>query len=218
MEDELTHELCAGYALDALDPEDERLFEAHLATCPHCRDELAGFARTATALAHAAPAAAPPPALRDRILSSAREDRGNGNVVAFPSRTAYRALIAVAAVASCAAIGLGAWAVTLRHSPNASLQALDLHGASGTLLRSRDGSATLVVSHLVPAPRGKTYEVWILRGENASPAGLFTARRSTSVVRLSKRLPRGAMVGVTLERAGGVDQPTGAPLVTSASA
>ena len=31
-----THELTAAYALDALDPEERRAYEAHLATCPQC--------------------------------------------------------------------------------------------------------------------------------------------------------------------------------------
>jgi anti-sigma factor RsiW len=58
MEDELIHEQCAAYALGALDPEDELVFETHLATCPRCRLELAGLAQAAGMLAYAVPAAA----------------------------------------------------------------------------------------------------------------------------------------------------------------
>jgi hypothetical protein len=35
------------------------------------------------------------------------------------------------------------------------------------------------------------------------------------VVHLARPLPRGAVVAVTIERAGGVDQPTTKPFVTS---
>src|SRR5581483_2564629 len=85
------HELTAAYALDALDDDDRARFEAHLPQCERCRSELAGLAETAGALALAAPPAAPPEALRARILDAA------------------------AAVAACAAIGLGIWGATLSH-------------------------------------------------------------------------------------------------------
>jgi len=32
------HELTAGYALDALDPDERRAYEAHLAGCERCRN------------------------------------------------------------------------------------------------------------------------------------------------------------------------------------
>ena len=37
------HELTAGYALDALEPDERARFEAHLGSCEACREELQGF-------------------------------------------------------------------------------------------------------------------------------------------------------------------------------
>ena len=37
------HELSAGYALDALDPEERDAYERHLAGCRECQEELASF-------------------------------------------------------------------------------------------------------------------------------------------------------------------------------
>ncbi|MGH2450297.1 MAG: anti-sigma factor, partial [Candidatus Limnocylindria bacterium] len=71
------HGLTAAYALDALGDAAEAEYEAHLRHCERCRDELAAFQEAATALAHAAPPAAPPPALRERILEQARSERPN---------------------------------------------------------------------------------------------------------------------------------------------
>ena len=69
------HELTAGYALDALDPDDRERYEEHLATCESCREELQGFWQVSSALAHAAGGPAPPASLRERILEQARSDQ-----------------------------------------------------------------------------------------------------------------------------------------------
>ena len=57
------HELAAGYALDALDPDERRLFEGHLGGCEQCRAELAAFEEAAAALALAVESPVPPPDL-----------------------------------------------------------------------------------------------------------------------------------------------------------
>ncbi|MGH3050836.1 MAG: anti-sigma factor domain-containing protein, partial [Gaiellaceae bacterium] len=123
--------------------------------------------------------------------------------------------------AACAAVGLGIWAATLHErlgSTSSVLDAIALRGAGGSLVRAHSGEATLVVSGLAPAPRGKTYEAWVIRGGKAARAGLFSSRSGTAIVQLTRRVPSGAVVGVTLERAGGVDQPTSTPIVTSSAA
>ena len=68
------HQLTAGYALDALDPEERREYEAHLSTCAHCQDELASFWETTEALAVAASGPEPSPDLRERILAEVRAE------------------------------------------------------------------------------------------------------------------------------------------------
>jgi hypothetical protein len=67
-------ELTAGYALDALDPQDEADFAVHLADCTRCQDAVARFSEITAALAEVAPAAEPSPDLGDRIMAAvARE-------------------------------------------------------------------------------------------------------------------------------------------------
>ena len=137
-----------------------------------------------------------------------------------------------AAVAACAAIGLGIWAATLSRSLDRERSARDqqerilsivsdpaarrfaLSGAHGTLVVSRTGAAALLVSNLAPAPRGKTYEAWVIQNRSPRRAGTFGA---STPLRLSRPVPNGAVVAVTLERHGGVDSPTGRP-ITSAKA
>lgn len=215
MEDDVMHDLTAGYALDALSEDEARAYERHLAGCARCQAELARFAETSAALGFAAPPSAPPPGLRARILETARADRPN--VVPLRPRWAYP-LATVAAVAACAAIALGIYAASLhsRLDSRQALHTLTLNGAAGSVVVGRQGEAALVVSGLRPVPAGKTYEVWVIEGKAAYPAGLF--RGTSATVHLTHRLPAGAIVGVTVERAGGAPQPTSVPVVTSAEA
>jgi anti-sigma factor RsiW len=222
MERNEIHALTAAYALDALDAADERVYEQHLARCPGCQEELAELRETASMLAFVAEGPAPPPALKGRILASAREERGK--VLPFRPRRAAVVVSGMAAAAAAAvAIGVGIWAASLSSDldrereklgilADPGARALALSGTNGRLVIAPEGDAVLVVGGLDPAPEGKTYEIWVIAGGRAAPAGLFGGADERDVVRLDRRVPRGAQVAVTLERAGGVDQPTSDPL------
>jgi hypothetical protein len=55
----------------------------------------------------------------------------------------------------------------------------------------------------------------VIRDGKAKAAGLFPGRAGTSVVEIPRPVRPGAVVAVTLERAGGVQQPTSKPLAQS---
>ena len=59
---------------------------------------------------------------------------------------------------------------------------------------------------------GKTYEAWVIDHGTARRAALFGG---SSTVKIERPVPRGAVVAVTLERAGGVDRPTQSPLMAT---
>jgi hypothetical protein len=65
------HESAGSYAVNALDPAELVEFEAHLATCPACRDEVAELCEAAAALPLLS-LATPPPRLRATVLTSIR--------------------------------------------------------------------------------------------------------------------------------------------------
>jgi anti-sigma-K factor RskA len=225
MEPGTVHELTAAYALDALDSSEQREFEEHLRSCEICREELASFQAAAASLGFAVESPQPPPALRGRILDRVREERAV--VVPFRRpRVVLGAVSGIAAVAAAVAIGLGIWAASLSNDLDSARDAIDvlgdpgarsfeLSGAAGRLVVAPEGQAALVVRNLDAAPAGRTYEVWVIEGNRARPAGLFEGGESRDVVLLERQVPADAVVAVTVERDGGVDAPTGEPLITA---
>ena len=120
------HTLTGAYAVDAL-PDDERVrFEAHLAVCDACAQEVHELQTTASRLGATA-VAAPPPQLRDRVLAqidTVRQERPRGadDVAPVDELAARRGvprwvaagLGAAAAVLLVGVAGLGAVVVELR--------------------------------------------------------------------------------------------------------
>jgi anti-sigma-K factor RskA len=218
MERQGIHELSAAYALDALDSGDRSRFEQHLAQCGGCQDDVASFQAAAAALAYDVDVPAPPDALRERILERARSERPS-NVVQFrPRRWALPVATGVAAVAACAALAFGLWAASLSNELGDRPEAIQLTGAEGSLLIEPSGEATLIVDGLGRAPAGKTFEIWVIDEDRPLPAGLFPGAPGRSVIPLTRSVPEGAVVAVTLERAGGVQKPTSDPLFTAETA
>ena len=218
MERQGIHELSAAYALDALDGEDLRRFEDHLPQCGGCRDDVASFQAAAAALAYDVDVPAPPPALRDRILVRARSERPNKIVRFRPRRWTLPVATGVAAVAACAALAFGLWAASLNNELGERAEAVALTGADGSLLIEPSGEATLIVDGLGIAPAGTTFEIWVIEDDQPLPAGLFPGAPGRSAVPLTRPVPDGAVVAVTLERAGGVQQPTSDPLFSADTA
>ncbi|MFJ8882748.1 anti-sigma factor domain-containing protein [Streptomyces sp. NPDC102402] len=111
------HESSGAYVLHALPEEERRAFEAHLAGCEQCQEEVAEL-RATTALLGRMTAEHPPQALRDRVLrqvadtpqeprprtgTKVRRVRGRG-----PARSLRLALAASVAVA-LVCLGLAGW-------------------------------------------------------------------------------------------------------------
>ena len=211
------HANVAPYALDALDADEEREFEEHLASCEACREELASLREATAALAYGAVGPAPPPELKERIMAEAAAERPN--VVSLPQRRSWTApLAAAAAIAAAVAIGVGVYAATRPASTDPLASVLAQPGAKlvpmgdrGALAVAPDGTAAIALT--VPhAPAGKTYEAWVIRDGAAQRAGLFSG---ATVLRIDRPVKPGSVVAVTLERAGGVDAPTTKPLAAT---
>ena len=191
----MIHDQAAAFALDALDREEAAEFEAHLAVCPGCEDELEPLRVAAVALAFAGELPPPRPGLRRRV-------------VVVPFRRRARPLLSAAAVAAACAV------VVLvltdgRTRGVAGTRSYPLRGAKGSLLVSSTGEAVLVVHRLPPTPAGKAYDVWVVRAGRAGHAGVLRG----TMTKLTRTVPRGSEVAVTLERTGGASTPRGRPVL-----
>jgi anti-sigma-K factor RskA len=114
-----THEeqaLAAAYVLGTLDPAERREFEAHLATCPICAEEIGSLSRVTDALAYSVPQRTPRPELRARVLAAVTGGSHQASSLAAgeqPSRGVAREWLPLAAALVLAA-GLGAYAWQLQ--------------------------------------------------------------------------------------------------------
>jgi anti-sigma-K factor RskA len=218
-----THELSAAYALDALDADERRRFEEHLSRCPECREELASFREVAGALAYGVEGPPPPPALRDRILVQARSERAN--VIPLRRRWTVPVAATAAAVAACAAIAVGIWAWSLSNDLDEQREAvtdqarlisvishpeaerIPVPNGSGQLVVTPSGEAALLLHGLGQAPEDMTYEAWVMQDDGAVPAGTFKGSEGSTAFVLTHTVPKGAVVGVSIEPDGGSTEP-----------
>ena len=184
------HELTAGYALDALDADERAAYEAHLAGCEQCQEELASFWRDDRGARRRGLGPGAADGLRDRILDAARAPSRTSSCRS--SRTACgscRVLAAVAAAAAAVAHRARLWAAHLsseldepalgarppacgrraaRRPGGANGRAQ--HGRRASSSSTTTGRAALVLDGLEAAPAGKTYETWIIADGNAEAA------------------------------------------------
>ncbi len=127
-----------------------------------------------------------------------------------------------------AAILLGVWALvaTVRSddvaAPDATVAAalavltdaraerLPLRGSVGriTLVVGRDDRAVLALDGLGRAPEGSVYAAWLVPRASATPLRIAAFTGADRAVQLGRAVPRGARVGVTLERAPPPERPS----------
>lgn len=229
-------ELAAGHALHALSDADERRFADALAAHPEWAAIAEHDAETAAQLGDAAPSAQPPASVRESLLAQIAVtpqgesapgdgDGADSEPVARPRRR-RRGLFALAAsIALIVGLGITAAIVVPQLTRPASVIALENiesasdaqqatveldSGAQATAHWSASvGSAVLVTDGLDAPGEDQTYQLWLVRGEEAVPAGLFEPDAGTATALLDGAMHEGDVIAVTVEQAGG--SPTGLP-------
>jgi anti-sigma-K factor RskA len=120
MIDERHEELAALYAFDLLEGPEKTAFETELARNPELQKLVRELREASASLAHAAPAATPPPELKTRLLAEIQAPRSyrrhRSKVAIFPQWVPW-------AIAACLAI-LAAWTGQLYLTSRSAAEAL----------------------------------------------------------------------------------------------
>ncbi len=232
-------DLCAAYALGALDPPESAQLEEHLREgCEICDSEIAEHRRSVEALGSLLEERTPPARAEERFLarlaSGDRQDEASR--VVRPARVTGGWLRWLPAAAAVLVAALALWitvdsrrevarlerefaAFETTTDPIVSIYDLEATpAAAGARARATFDPRTqlwrLFAHDLVPPPAGLTYQGWLVAGDTSHDLGTFLPDE-TGHAFLALRLPGDpaeARVRVTLEPAGGSERPTGSPV------
>jgi anti-sigma-K factor RskA len=228
------HALTGAYVLDAVSADERMVFERHLGDCGACRQEVAELRETATRLGTAV-ATAPPPRLKANVMSQIR------NVRQIPPETpvvplrrpgsvwALRLSAAAAAVLLVVSGVLGVLLVRAQPDSDVDTQATaiaeivragdarvvnqgDASTGTMTAVSSKSANRMVLLSEDLPAaPEGKTYQAWTI-GPRIKSAGLIEPAEGKASLEVAG-ISAAESVGITVEPAGGSQQPTSDPFL-----
>lgn len=228
------HTLSGAYAIDALSPEEAKRFSSHLQACPACRQEVRELQAAAARLG-ASEAATPPAHLKARVISAAAEHpqlpprvRHRGTEMRRRRQKWLPRLMVAAAAAVlivAGAIGYDQLQAPEDHDDQLAtgvvrvFEAPDAHHATtptsigGTVSVATAPSLNkmaLDTDRLPDLEDDKVYQLWTIADGTAASAGLLIPDRGAAM-----ELPgEGTMVALTVEPAGGSEQPTSEPIMT----
>ena len=233
-EHSLLRENIPAYALGALDAEEAAALEAHLRTCESCRTELAAYRAISDSLLTAMPPRQPSPALRKRLqtrLPSAQKRSAPRFVWSFNQLALGAALVLLFVMNLFSFVQMrqlqnqqasllnqlqnSQFALAMLSYPGTQALPIQAENISGTVLVDKARStAALVAWNLPELTAEQIYQIWLIEssGHRVS-AGLFRpqpdAPYTTAPIFSSGDISNFVGIGVTVEPAGGSDQPTG---------
>lgn len=226
------HLLSGAYALDALEADERRAFEDHLAECPECAEEVRGFEETAARLGDAASVPVPA-AFRESVLARVHRTPQERPVV-VPLRRRGRLVRSLAAAAAAAAVlaGVVGYAVDQHRdaerlraqqaeltevlaAPDASFAWSPVRGGGLVKVVVSPGAdrAVMVLSDLPELDADRDYQMWTQVGDEMVSAGVVPREEHGGTgTHLMEGLDDVSAVALTVEPAGGSDGPSSDPI------
>ncbi|HZN77459.1 MAG TPA: anti-sigma factor [Micromonosporaceae bacterium] len=228
------HALAGAYALDAVDDVERAAFGRHLAECETCALEVNELRETVGRLADST-WELPPPRLRATVLDQVRRTRQKGpgradrdRVSIAASAQRWRRWTAGAVAAGIIAIGAatGTYVVQEERVQDArQIQAVLEAPDAVTEVATRDGgelrvvssdsldAAVVIVTKMPEINSTQAYQLWKIRGNAPTSAGVLAAGRNTGVQYVGG-VNGYEVLAMTLEQAGGAAAPSDDPLAS----
>jgi anti-sigma-K factor RskA len=233
-EHSIFRENLSAYALSALEGEEVRALEAHLQTCDSCQAELAEYRAISDGLLMTLPPHSPSATLRKRLqsqLPSAQKKTQPRFAWSFGKLALGGALALLVLINLFSYVQMrqiqnqqatlvqqiktNQFALSMLAYPSTQAIPIAAENLSGSVLVDRErNTVALVMWHLPQLSEEQTYQAWLIEpgGERVS-AGTFRPEvdetYTTKPVYSEQNLSDYVGVGVTVEPAGGSDQPTG---------
>ena len=227
------------YAVGALDGEELRNFQAHLAAeCATCEAYVREARETLKLLHRSLRPVTPPSAVKARILHHIAGDAVLSITEKAPARAhRWRRMAETIAAAVAGVVVAGAY-FHFRYEPRHAVYSAVIHllrdpktrdyslngagptpQAKGRFLWNQSGEGHIFVTNLPAAPAGKIYAVWTI-AESSAPRYVGTIRTDTAGqgglhINTSRGEPKVETFAVTLEPDGTTAAPTGPMVLVS---
>lgn len=223
----------AAYALGVLPAAEVAAVEAHLESCEQCRAEYGYLRPAVTAVAYSAEACADAtsgavaasPLLKARIMRQVRSEAvpaRRGGTRLPPAYWAAAACLAIAMLAALTAFSLDRR--LRREVAQSAIQSQTIADLTSPESQRFSFARGEVITHadrlyitmhgMAPPPAGRVYQAWTLaRGaQRMTPSLTFAPEGGVAVLRLPQSATNVVAVAVSMEPAGGSQQPTTKPI------
>jgi len=88
-------------------------------------------------------------------------------------------------------------------------------GADAEVASISDNTIVLVADNLPSVPEGQTCQIWVIKGDAPEPSGLFQPGGTETAAPITTPIKKGDTIAVTVEPAGGSEQPTSDPVLSA---
>ena len=223
---ETVDELAPAYAIDAVSVDETRAISAHLDRCDRPHAETHALIAAAALVPETLEPVAPSTGLRGRLMATIDATPQEHRPAAVPAPVVSleparlpwwrfgalpSAIAAIAAVALAAAVGLGAWNISLNQQladGDAALHAVAAADAAyvaegdagrGWVIESGD-HAMFMADGLAELAAGELYEFWLIDADGtAVAAGTLTDADGMALVTLERGIEGATTFAVTVE-------------------
>jgi len=86
-------------------------------------------------------------------------------------------------------------------------------GANAEVASLQKDQSILVARNLPSVPEDKTCQIWVIKGDVPKPSGLFQPDGNGTATPITNSITKADVIAVTVEPAGGSDQPTSDPVL-----